>query len=72
LKDGHHGDCGFLHSGGFRSLCSRARSAHGGGLGPLANVFELLFLGFAGALVYALVLIVGLRIANVKLARSRV
>ena len=42
------------------------------GLGPLANVFELLFPGLAGALVYALVLIAGLRIANVKLARSRV
>ncbi|MGH6858555.1 MAG: murein biosynthesis integral membrane protein MurJ, partial [Methylocella sp.] len=41
------------------------------GLGPLANVFELLFLGFAGALVYAFVLIVGLRIADVRLGRSR-
>ena len=42
------------------------------GLGRFANVFELLFLGLAGALVYALFLIVGLRIANVKLGRSRV
>ncbi|MGH6844294.1 MAG: murein biosynthesis integral membrane protein MurJ [Methylocella sp.] len=39
------------------------------GLGPLANVFELLSLGLAGALVYAFVLIVGLQIANVKLGR---
>jgi putative peptidoglycan lipid II flippase len=42
------------------------------GLGRFANVFELLFLGLAGALLYALVLIAGLRIANVKLGRSRV
>jgi putative peptidoglycan lipid II flippase len=42
------------------------------GLGRFANVFELLFLGLAGALVYALILIAGLRIANVKLERSRV
>jgi putative peptidoglycan lipid II flippase len=39
------------------------------GLGPLANVLELLFLGLAGALVYALVLIAGLRIAGVRLGR---
>ena len=42
------------------------------GLGRFANVFELLFLGLAGAAVYALVLAAGLRIANVKLGRSRV
>ena len=41
------------------------------GLGSFANVCELLFLGVAGALVYALVLIAGLRIAHVKLGRSR-
>jgi putative peptidoglycan lipid II flippase len=41
------------------------------GFGHFGNVFELLFLGLAGALVYALVLIAGLRIANVKLGRSR-
>ena len=41
------------------------------GLGRFANVCELLFLGLAGAIVYALVLIAGLRIANVKLGRSR-
>jgi hypothetical protein len=34
-------------------------------------VFELLFLGLAGALVYALVLIAGLRIAGVRLGRLR-
>ena len=42
------------------------------GLGRFANVFELLFLALAGALVYALILIAGLRIANVKLGRSRI
>lgn len=41
-------------------------------LGRFADMFELLFLGLAGALVYALVLIAGLRIANVKLGRSPV
>ncbi|HXN88398.1 MAG TPA: lipid II flippase MurJ, partial [Methylocella sp.] len=41
------------------------------GLGRFANVLELLFLGLAGALVYALVLVAGLRIAGVKLGRSR-
>jgi putative peptidoglycan lipid II flippase len=41
------------------------------GLGRFGNVFELLFLGLAGALLYALVLLAGLRIANVKLGRSR-
>jgi putative peptidoglycan lipid II flippase len=39
-------------------------------LGRFADMFELLFLGLAGALVYALVFIAGLRIANVKLGRS--
>lgn len=38
------------------------------GVGRFANVFELLFLGLSGALVYALVLAAGLWIANVKLA----
>jgi hypothetical protein len=42
------------------------------GLGRFANVLELLFLGLAGALIYTLILIAGLRIANVKLERSRV
>jgi putative peptidoglycan lipid II flippase len=42
------------------------------GLGPLANVFELVFLGLSGALLYAFVLLAGLRIANVKLGRLRV
>jgi putative peptidoglycan lipid II flippase len=41
------------------------------GLGHFANVFELVFLGLAGALLYALVLLAGLRIANVKLGRLR-
>src|ERR1700730_15138024 len=43
----------------------------GAGLGRFANVFELLFLGLAGALVYALVLIAGLRMAGLTLGRSR-
>jgi putative peptidoglycan lipid II flippase len=41
------------------------------GLGRFADVFELLFLGLAGALVYALVLIAGLRMAGLTLGRSR-
>jgi putative peptidoglycan lipid II flippase len=41
------------------------------GLGRFANVFELLFLGVSGALVYLLVLFAGLRIAGVKLRRPR-
>ncbi|MGH6845889.1 MAG: murein biosynthesis integral membrane protein MurJ, partial [Methylocella sp.] len=40
------------------------------GLGPLANVFQLLFLGLAGALLYAFVLLAGLRIAGVRLNRK--
>jgi hypothetical protein len=40
------------------------------GLGRFANVSELLCLGLAGALLYTLVLSVGLRIANLKLGRS--
>ncbi|MGH6800675.1 MAG: lipid II flippase MurJ, partial [Methylocella sp.] len=40
------------------------------GLGPLANAFELLFLCLAGALLYTLVLLAGLRIAGVRLGRS--
>jgi putative peptidoglycan lipid II flippase len=39
------------------------------GLGPLANVFELLFLGLAGAFLYTLVLASGLRLAGVRLNR---
>jgi putative peptidoglycan lipid II flippase len=41
------------------------------GLGHFANVFELVFLGLAGAILYAFVLLAGLRIANVKLGRLR-
>jgi len=41
------------------------------GFGRFANVFDLLFLGLAGALVYALVLIAGLRMAGLTLGRSR-
>jgi putative peptidoglycan lipid II flippase len=41
------------------------------GLGRFANVFDLLFLGLSGALVYALVLIAGLRMAGLTLGRSR-
>jgi putative peptidoglycan lipid II flippase len=40
-------------------------------LGRFADVFDLLFLGLAGALVYALVLIAGLRMAGLTLGRSR-
>ncbi|MCI0601267.1 MAG: murein biosynthesis integral membrane protein MurJ [Beijerinckiaceae bacterium] len=40
-------------------------------LGLLANVFELMLLGAAGALVYVLALAVGLRIANVNIRRPR-
>jgi putative peptidoglycan lipid II flippase len=42
-----------------------------GGLGRFANVFDLMFLGVAGALVYTLVLFAGLWIADVRLRRSR-
>jgi putative peptidoglycan lipid II flippase len=40
-------------------------------LGRFADVFDLLFLGLAGAIVYALVLIAGLRMAGLSLGRSR-
>jgi putative peptidoglycan lipid II flippase len=41
------------------------------GLGRFASVFELVFLGGFGALVYILVLAAGLRMAGVRLKRSR-
>jgi putative peptidoglycan lipid II flippase len=41
------------------------------GLGRFANLSELVFLGGSGALIYALVLAAGLRLAGVRLRRSR-
>jgi putative peptidoglycan lipid II flippase len=41
------------------------------GLGHFANVVELLLLGVAGAIVYSLVLVTGLRIAGIGLSRLR-
>lgn len=41
------------------------------GLGRFANVFDVVALGVTGALIYALVLFAGLRIAGVKLRRPR-
>ena len=41
------------------------------GLGRFANVFEVAALGVSGALIYALVLFAGLRIAGVRLRRPR-
>jgi putative peptidoglycan lipid II flippase len=41
------------------------------GLGRFANVSELVLLGGSGALIYALVLAAGLRLAGVRLRRSR-
>jgi putative peptidoglycan lipid II flippase len=41
------------------------------GLGRFASVFELVFLGGFGALIYILVLAAGLRMAGVRLKRSR-
>ncbi|MGH6811189.1 MAG: murein biosynthesis integral membrane protein MurJ [Methylocella sp.] len=51
----------------FALLAAAPAQRLAAGLGSLANVFELLFLGFPGALLYTLVLIAALRIANVRL-----
>jgi putative peptidoglycan lipid II flippase len=42
------------------------------GLGGFANVFGLMLFGGTGAIIYALVLFAGLRLAGVRLRRSRV